>query len=291
MGVNVVDQYGFDPSGATDNAAKFTALVADITGRLNRRSLPRLRFPEGQYSYSACPNLAFHNLEIAAEGQVELIYTGQGDALTFDGNAPSGGVFNMWVDGLRVVPTAAARDTIVIKAVHHSSFRIKAYGAGAPRGPSPCKAVSVYWCVKTVFHDLSVSPFDATYGMSGGGSYDCVGLWLDKVTVPNNWQTTDCRVLDAAIENCRIGIQLQDAGGCMFTGGTVESCTDTGINVVTGGQNRAWGTWVENNKNHDVVFGSGAKDNEFLLSHPSGLKVLNNALLANNVARGIGLFG
>ena len=294
MAINVVDQYGFDPTGATDNAAKFDALVADIQGRMNKRSLPRFVFPEGQYQYSACPNLAFHNLEIAAEGQVEWHYTGTGDALTIDGDSTGpggGGRFNMRVDGIRVVPTSAARDTVVIRAVHHSYFRIRAYGAGAPRGAMPCKAISTYWCVCTEFDNPTVSPFDAMFGMSGGGSYDCVGLWLDTVTVPAAWQTTCCRFTNPIIESVRTGIQIQNAGGCMFSGGTVESCTDTGINIVTGGQNRAWGLWLEGNKNHDVVFGPGAKANDFNVSHPSNLKVQNNAPLANNSAHGVGLFG
>jgi hypothetical protein len=294
MAINVVDQYGFDPTGAADNAAQFTAMVADISNRLNRRSMPRFVFPEGQYQYSACPNLAFHNLEIAGEGQCEWHYTGSGTALTFDGISTGpggGGKFNMWVDGIRVVPTDAAADTVVINSVHHSYFRIRAYGAGAPRGGNPCKAIALYWCVCTELQNPTVTAFDAGYGMCGGGSYDCVGIWLDHVTQPSVWQTTDCRFLNPIIEGVRVGIQLQDAGGCMFSGGTVESCTDTGINMVAGGQNRAWGLWLENNTNHDIVFGSGAKNNDFAVSHPSPLHVQNNAPLANNEAHGIGLFG
>ena len=300
MSFNVVDRYHCDPTGATDNAQPFAAMVNEIAGLAGGgpkpKPLPRLVFPEGQYGYTAMPNLAFNNLEIVGEGQVELHYDGVGDALTFDGNsmgAMGGGVFNMHVAGIRVVPTSVARDGIVIKSVHHSMFsRLKCYGAGAPRNGVPNKAISVYWNVCTEFDTMTVSPFDTATGLGGGGSMDCVGLWLDTVTQPANWQTTDCIFRNAVIEACRIGIQLQDAGGTLFSGGTAEGPSDTGIYVVKGGQNRSWGLWVEGNKNYDIWFGAGAKSNDFNLSHPSSLKVKNDAPLAGTIARGtVGIFG
>jgi parallel beta-helix repeat protein len=248
--------------------------------------------PEGLYQYSNCPNLAFSNLELVGDGHVELHYTGDGDALTFDGDSTAGGKFNMFVEGLRIVPTPSAKNGLVIKAIHHSLFhKVRVYGAGAPvAGGIPNHAIGMYWCVATELNNFSVCQFDSVFGLGGAGSYDCIGLWLDKVTQPADWQTTDCRFLNPIIENCRIGIYLNDAGGCMFSGGTVESCTDTGINMSTGGQNRSWGTWVEGNKNYDVVFGSGAKDNRFDLSHPSALKVKGQSF-TNIVSSTVGLFG
>jgi hypothetical protein len=294
MSINVVDRYAFDPTGAKDNAPAFNTMAGEIRA-LTGKPLPRIIFPEGIYSYSGCPNLAFHNLEIVADGQVELHYTGTGDALTFDGEATGpngGGKFNMYVDGLRVVPSAATRDTIVIKSAHHSYFRVKAYGAGAPHNNVPNKAISAYWCVCTEFYMPTVTPFDTSFGTGGGGSYDCIGLWLDTVTAPAMRQTTDCMFRDAIIEGCRIGIQLTDAGGCLFSGGTSEGHSDTGIYIVNGGQNRSWGLWLENNKNNDVWFGANAKDNDLDVSHPSRLKIRNDAPLRNNIVRStIGLFG
>jgi hypothetical protein len=282
--MNIIDQYKFDPSGATDNAGQFAQMAADIAALPGTKVKPRYVFPEGVYRSTAIPNLAFNNLELVGEGQCEWHYDGTGDAVTFDGNSAGGGVFNMFVDGIRVVPTAAARDTVVIRAVHHSSFRIKAYGAGAPRGGARNRAVALFWCVKTAFYDLSISPFDVTTGGGSGGSFDCIGLWLDKVTQPADWQTTVCKFYDPVIENTNIGAWLMDAGGCLFSGGTIESSTDTGLKIDKGGQNRSWGLWLENNKNWDVVFGSGAKSNNFETSHPSSLKVSGASFWLGNYA-------
>jgi hypothetical protein len=63
------------------------------------------------------------------EGQVEFIYTGRGQGFVFDGG---GSKFNLLVDGIRFAPSPNGTDTLVLKAIHHSLFRVKAYGAGPP---------------------------------------------------------------------------------------------------------------------------------------------------------------
>ena len=127
MSINVIDAFKFDPTGKTDNAGRFASFTASLS---DLNPLPRFVFPEGVYSYSNCPNLALENLEIFGEGQCEWHYTGVNDALTIDGNStgPTQGVMNMIVDGIRVVPTAAART--------------RGLGRCARRPPARCPASS-----------------------------------------------------------------------------------------------------------------------------------------------------
>jgi hypothetical protein len=75
----------------------------------------------------------------------------------FDGGIAK---FNLLVDGIRFVPSHNGTDTLVLKAIHHSLFRVKAYGAGPPINGVRNKAVGLYLCVCTRFDDLTVTPFD-----------------------------------------------------------------------------------------------------------------------------------
>jgi hypothetical protein len=283
MSLNAVDIFKLDPTGINDNAAAIGGMMTDLAGR---RFMPQVRFPEGRYNFSSVPNLALKNLDFRGEGLVEFVHTGSGNAFTFDGNSKGpngGGLFNLTVDNIRFRPGPETHDTLTVNSIHHSVFRVKALGA-----PAGNKALALYWCVCSDFYYTN-SPFDDRMPDMN----DCIGLWIDRALGPQgqSWQTTDCAFYSPIIESVRIGAYLQDAGGCKFDQGTIEGCTDTGLHVEGGGQNRASGTWFEGNKNWDISFGSGAKDNKFDVSHPSRLKVTGGLLRNNVVCDTVGLFG
>lgn len=282
MSVDAISKYKFVPDNATDNAQAFMAMYFDLAAlEAARKPMPCVKFAEGRYNYSGAPNFALNNLDIRGEGQVEFVNTGNDVGFVLDGNSKGpigGGKFNLNVEDIRFVPSAVGTDTLVIKSIHHSRFRVKAYGAGNPRNGVPNKAVAVYWNVCTQFDNLTISPFDVATSAGPVNNYNnCIGLWLDRVTVPSDLQTSDCIFWNAIIESCRVGAYLQDAGGCKLYGGTIEGCSDTGMHIETGGQNKAWGLWFEGNSNYDVSFGAGAHNNVLDTTHPSALKIKNNA--------------
>lgn len=282
MAIDAVSKYGFDPNGMNDNTAAAQAMMVDLA---SQKYMPQVRFVNGRYIFSSCPNLALKNLDLRGEGLVEFVHTGAGNAFTFDGNSKGpggGGLFNLTVDNIRFRPGVSTYDTLTLNSIHHSDFNIKVLGA-----PSGHKALAVYWNVCTNFYYTCSGFDDRDPAMA-----DCFGVWLDKVTAPADWQATDCVFYSPIIESVRIGMNYQDAGGIKLIGGTIEGCSDTGVHIETGGQNRAYGTWFEGNKNNDVSFGPGAKDNCFDVDHPSGLKVSGGNFFSNNTVQGIGgLFG
>ena len=295
MSWNVIDKYNFDPSGETDNAPLLARLCNDLMAlAINRKPIPRVVWPEGLYAYSKAPNFAINNLEMCAEGQVELCYTGSDDALTFygaDGTPTGGGKVNIMFDGFRIVPTLKARNCLVLNSIHHSHFRVRVYGAGAARGPNMGIAVRLDYCVCTNFPDLSVSPFDTAFGgVAPGGTLNCYGVWIDKVTQPQNWQTTDCTFERPIIENITTGVYIADGGFNDFKNGTIENC-GTGVIVSVGGNNRFRLIDMEGNKLNDIVFQGGAHENLVWLSGTAGSVKVSDKGSSNVVMRHEGWAG
>jgi hypothetical protein len=281
MALNVVDTFKFDPTDKTDNASQFVALQASLKDKVaNKKPLPRVVFPEGIYKYTGAPNLAVPNLEIEGDGYVELHYTGTGDALTFDGGV---GVMNMRVDNLHVVPTDAAKDSLVLKGIHHSYFRVRCHGAGAPRNGVRNNAASLLFCVCTRLEDYSCTTFDYINSISGGGSvinggknYDCTGLFLgDELALGGMQATTKCEFVNPVIELCTTGMYFKNAAGNTILDGTIEYC-NIAIQLEEGAHNRSFGLWMEGNAAYDVWFGSKTSDNKLSIV-PGGLKVKNDA--------------
>jgi hypothetical protein len=166
----------------------------------------------------------------------------------------------------------------VLKAIHHSLFRVKAYGAGPPINGVRNKAVGLYFCVCTRFDDLTITPFDGQSLDWPQGFYEqCIGLWLDMLPGAGAGPTCDCQFNNPVIEVCAIGGYIQSGVGNQFFGGTIEQCTDTGLNIQDGESNRAWALWLEGNKNYDVVLGPKARGTNLITKHPSALKMQNNA--------------
>jgi hypothetical protein len=252
----------------------------DLRGYVEaRKPLPKVIFPEGVYNFSTWPNLAIPSLRIVGDGEVYLCHTGSGPAMVLDGDSTGpygGGKFNLELDRLNLVPGPGTTDSLSLYSIHHSYVRMRVLGAGLG-----CKAVAMYWCVLTELYNYSISPFDALSSPIGGGNMDCIGLWLDKVTTPSDWQTTACRFTNPIIESVRTGIHIEDAGGIQFTGGTVEGCTGDGFVIKTGGNNQTWNLWFEGNAGYDVIFGIDSHDNRLVVTNPNA-KVRNDAIVGTN---------
>jgi hypothetical protein len=280
MSWNVVEKFSFDPTGGSDNADELATLAEDLREyKAANRPLPRVVFPEGVYNFSTWPNLAINGLECVGEGNVLLRHTGSGPAITFDGVSTGpggGGQFNMLIDNFYIMPNGNTTDTFILNSIHHSLVRVHALGVGVPGS----KAISMYWCVLTELNNCSVTPHDDKV-FGPGGSYDCIGLWLDKVTQPSHWQTTACRFVNPILENLRIGAWLEDAGGCQFTGGAIEYCTERGIVIRTGGNNQTRNLWLEGNNERDIWFKYDTHDNRFEVTNGNA-HVQNDAILGGN---------
>jgi hypothetical protein len=269
MAWDVVEKFGCDPTGDTDNAPMLAHLQQDLQAYVSaKRPLPKVIFPEGVYAFSVWPNLAINNLQMAGNGEVYLCHTGTGPAMVFDGDALAGGKFNLMVEDLRLIPSInGGTDGLVLDAIEHSYFKMKVFGAGQ----AGAKACVMRWCCLTELYNYGVSRHHARcspFGEDNVGVWDCYALWLD-ISAGNGLQTTACRLTNPTIGFCRTGIHFQDAGGCQITGGAIEECSHAGIEIVTGGSNQSWSLWLELNSNQDIIMGRDTHDNRFVVTNPN----------------------
>ncbi len=267
MSINVVDKYKVDPLGNSDNATAFASMRNDIAGYASaNKPLPRLVFPEGIYSFSAWPNMAIHNLEMVAEGQAILKYTGTGDAVTFQGeDAPNGigfGKRNIVFDGFKINPGMQAKDGLVLESIHASNFKVEVLGAGIIRAGLFNSAIVMNYCVATEIQPKVSSLSNAAGIGLGSGTYDCNGITLNLAQGNKLWPASAVRVVNPIIEGVQTGIDCQNAFFCEFKGGTIEQC-QIGVNMHGGYGNYFDHVEMEGNKVKDVVVGSDTNNNVF----------------------------
>jgi hypothetical protein len=214
-------------------------------------SRKKLVFPAGGYKYNKSPNWAIHHLEVSFEGDVNLRYTGTGDAVIFDANAADAVVFTpglcygvKWGWGIRpsIEAPATAGNGVFCRSTHHCRIGARVRGCGASSA-----GLLVNFAVCTDF-ELEVSGnVDGWYL----GAKPQFGYNLGR---RNPGETTSyCNFLDPVVEGPTIGIQLLNTLGNNFWGGTSEACTQYGVYASpSANQDKFWGTDFEVNGIADV---------------------------------------
>ncbi len=270
MAWNVADRYKLDMTGATDNALKLVGMQGEIAALVAfKKPLPKLVFPEGICSFSAWPNMAFHNLEMQADGQAILRYTGSGDAITFMGEETGGlaglGKRNIRFDGFTIDPGATAHDSLVVASCHAGYFRVKVVGAGPPPGDGTLRsAINIKFCVCSEFHP-TISQLDrAILGNDLGfsGSLDIIGINLDRLFDKPDWPASACLIVNPIIEGLLIGIQSTHGWFTQVRDGTIETNRMVGIYVKEGADNVFKNVEMEGNA-LDIWCTKDAHDNVF----------------------------
>ncbi len=285
MSINVVDKYKLDTSGNSDNATALATMQRDIAALESAgKPKPRLVFPEGIYSFSAWPNMAFHNLEMVAEGQTILKYTGTGDAVTFQGEEAPGGIGfgkrNIVFDGFKINPGVQAKDGLVLESIHASNFKVEVLGAGSIRNGIFNSAIVINYCVVTEIEPKITSLSNASGIGLGSGTYDCNGITLNLAQNNKSWPASAVRVINPIIEGVQTGIDCKNAFFCEFKGGTIEQC-QIGVNMQGGYGNYFDHVEMEGNKVKDVVIGSDTNNNVFAYcGQGSSLNVSYSGLLS-----------
>lgn len=294
MAWNVADRYALNRDGTADNAAKLETMRAEIDAMAaSKKPLPQLTFPEGIYSFSQWPNMAYHNLVMRAEGQAILKYTGTGDAVTFAGEAtgPKNGLGkrNIVFDGFTIVPNIDGKDGLVIDGCHAGRFRVNVRGAGRPVSGGVYSAIHVKGCVCATI-EPTVSVLDPVID-GYTASYECLGLNLDVMNNNPQSPAAATEILRPVIEGCYIGMQVTNGFFCVTRDGTIEASTNIGVYIRSGGYNSFINVEMEANKNYDVWCTKDAHENQFLLcgdGHRSRFKTRIEGYFTNNVITPMG---
>lgn len=212
--------FGARNDGSGDNAAAFAAAAGFIALASASGCHHELIFPAGVYAYSVSPNWAIPFASYHAEGEARLQYSGTGSAWIMDGGATGGGVCGVRMDGGFIIGgSAKSGDGIWIRACHHSDITARVNGCGVNS-----TAIRLIFCVCTRLQPI-VSNNEGWYQ----GAAPATGIYFG---VRNAGEVTSyCRIDNPVIEGVGQGAVVDYALGCMFEGGTMEGCSQRGLNI------------------------------------------------------------
>lgn len=267
---NVVSDFGADPTGATDS----TVALTNARNYIAAQSQPtELVFPAGVYVYSVSPNWAITNAQIVAEGDVRLRYTGTGNAVIIDAGVGSN-VWNMSMGRFIVEATSAAQNGVFVRNVHHGNLGFDVRGCG-----SGYSGLVVNFAVCTIFDRYTCSNNEGWYN----GAAPLRGMWLDQGVAGN--LTAYCTFINPIIEGVQIGAVLNYAQGNTIIGGTIEGCSQVGLDILAGSYlNKIYDTDFESNTNGDIlIYGN---DNTIQNCDSQNLLILYTGAQRNRIING-----
>jgi hypothetical protein len=251
--------WGAKGDGKTESGPSIMAAVtAGVTAQT-----PVL-FPSGTYTYATCPNFGFDGLVAQALGKVVFKHTGTGHALKIV-EPSAAGIYNLQILGNFIVEGNAQThpEGVLIESVHHSKIRLNGNGA-------PGAMFTVKWAVLSEF-DLIVSVNDSAFTVT-----PATGV----VIKAGHDYTADSR-FNLTIEGVSgIGIDVQHASGCAFTG--VSESNGTGLRDNAACLRNTYNNvWFEGNKVADAVL--YGKDSVFTNVHSQSFTDENfNLVTAQN---------
>lgn len=211
--------FGLVFDGSTDNSEA----LDDLKDHMASFDYPPVLVFGGEsdtLNYSVSPNWAINNLEIIAEGEARLRYTGTDHGFIVD---PGSGqhVNNVRIGSIILEGTSAMKD----------GFWARGFSRSRIRGLQVRSAGAAYAGIR-IFH--STLPFldEVTVTVNAESWVDqkpAYGIVLGNISNPS----VDCvcwgRVRDAAIEGPNVGIYCEEAWGTVFDGGTYEACSSKGL--------------------------------------------------------------
>lgn len=248
-----VKDFGAVGDGVADDTAAIQAARNYLAAQTDP---PKLVFPAGLYKYSVSPNWAIPNIEVEAQGEVRLRYTGTGNAVIFDAGPTAGDLcYNVNFGSpnrFHVDAPSTALNGVYVRSVHHSKLGFNVHGAG-----SSSAGLRVEFAV--------VTQFDVVVSANEGGWYSAVkpavGHYLTE-RLPGE-TCSYCYFPNPIVEGPTIGIYLHKTLGNVYVGGTSEGCSDYGVYAAPTAQwDRFYGTDFEVNGIADVYcLGSGLEFN------------------------------
>jgi len=218
-----VKDFGAKGDGVTDDTAALAAAQAYLVA-LNTAGtpLPALIFPAGIYLYSVSPNWAIPHVILQSEGVVRMRYTGTGNAFIIDGVGV--GIYGARIGRFIIEAPSTAGHGVYIRQCFHSTFEFQVRGCG-----SASSGIYTAFLVTCLFINPEVSVNDGGWYLSAK-PYN--GIYMTNYAVVGDTGFTSfCTFINPIIEGTTQGIQLVNALGNTFIGGTSEGCSDTGIIV------------------------------------------------------------
>lgn len=238
-----IEDFGAKPETGFDNTAAFAEAVEWANAETNPAGLI---FGPGIWEYDESPNWAVDNFQILANGAVRLRYSGTGDAFIIDGGAAGAGITNMFVGRFLIEAHDGAGDGVYIRAVHRSFFSFNVRGCGTTQA-----ALRTEWCVIDEFQFTTSVNEGGWYNDGSGAAKPLYGAYLDKRGAGE--ATSYCTFLNPIIEGTDTGCLIQDGIGNNFYGGTMEACTNIGLDIGSASLwNKCYGADFEANTNHDI---------------------------------------
>jgi hypothetical protein len=201
-----VTRWGADPTGATSSQAAFdkARAVAVASGKK-----VKIKFPAGTYTYATSPNWAIQGLTLEAVGEVQLNFTGVGNAWVFDAGAAVTNIYNVRCLGNFIVNgTATATNGFFVRGVHHSIFEGKVKNVSA----AGCQ---INFSVASTFR-IKTTVDSGSFTTTPVNGYLIQGRAAGEYTA---W----CSFYDTVIDSCSgFGVDILHASGCSFYGGFAE---------------------------------------------------------------------
>lgn len=221
---------------------------------------------------------------------MRLRYTGTGDAFILDGGAAGVGIYGMDVGPFLIEAHDGAGDGVYIRAVHHSKFDFNVRGCGTSSA-----ALRTEWLVVDEFRFTASVNEGGWYNDGTGAAKPLYGIYLDDRGAGE--ATSYCTFINPVIEGCDTGAYIDQAIGNNFYGGTMEACTNIGMNLTANALwNKTIGCDFEVNTNHDIYISgdnnyisgcdtyslitvlSGAKNNQIIGGSHSDITINSGAV-------------
>jgi hypothetical protein len=233
--VSVLD-YGASPSEtAANNATAFNAAIAHcIANNLT------LVIPDGVYQLPAgtTVNFAGNGLRIIGQGRPTLQYTGSGIAFYCNAGVDGTRVDDMLIENLLIIGGPNVTHGCYLSGVVRSAIRdIEVRECFS-------YAFNIRWGVSNLYENLK-------YSAAGESTIANTGVYLTNAG-PGLY-TADCTFINCVSEDfAGTGVNLHDASGNVFIGGTFEACENGLVVGTTSRLNTFTNVWFEQNTIKDV---------------------------------------
>ncbi len=259
--LSVLDRGASPSETAANNAVAFNAAIAYCIA--NNKTLI---IPDGTYQLPAgtTVNFAGDNLRIIGQGRPTLQYTGSGIAFYCNAGVDGTRVDNMQIENLLIIGGSSVTHGCYLSGVVRSTIRnIEVRECSG-------YAFNIRWGVSNTYENLKYSAAGDTTTASTGVYATNAGTGL---------YTANCTFVNCVSEDFPgTGLNLHDASGCVFLGGTFENCNKGAVISTDSRLNTLEGVWFELNADYDLELAGNGNESigcNFSSSGTSGTVVVS----------------